>query len=286
MDRATLAPFAWHSWLMFRVAGPPGGGLASYHMRGVAHAISLTVRGRQTVRWITGSRERTWTETAGAVHFRPADGERHTFVTAMGPGFESAVCFIPRGHLRACLTSEGYDHFPNLRRILAPADPVLQSSMARVARGLLAAGERTGADVEEAARRLVLRLAELCGASPPDWQADAAVFPRRTLESLVSYIDAHLRIAPSLVDMGLQVGLSPSHFAKKFRQSTGLSLQRFINRRRLQRSLEMLKDRSQSVASVALDLGFASQSHFTRLFSDQTGMTPAKYGRQSRPTVG
>jgi len=79
--------------------------------------------------------------------------------------------------------------------------------------------------------------------------------------------------------------MSPSHFAKKFRQSTGLSLNRFVNRRRIIRSLETLKT-DVSLASIALDLGFASQSHFTRLFSHMTGMTPAKYQKSFKRTVG
>ena len=80
-------------------------------------------------------------------------------------------------------------------------------------------------------------------------------------------------------------GLSPSHFAKKFRQSTGLSLNRFVNRRRIIHSLETLKADA-SLASIALDLGFSSQSHFTRLFSGLTGMTPAKYQKGVKRTVG
>jgi AraC-like DNA-binding protein len=50
--------------------------------------------------------------------------------------------------------------------------------------------------------------------------------------------------------------------------------------------MELLKDQSQSLASVALDLGFSSQSHFTHLFSMLTCMTPAKYQKQFQPTVG
>lgn len=115
---------------------------------------------------------------------------------------------------------------------------------------------------------------------------DDSVFADRTLRYLVEYIDAHLRMAPTLSDIALLVGLSPSHFAKKFRHSTGLSLQRFVNRRRIMRSLELLKQPSKSLTSVALELGFSSQSHFTRLFSDLTCMTPAKYQKQFRRTVG
>jgi AraC family transcriptional regulator len=88
-----------------------------------------------------------------------------------------------------------------------------------------------------------------------------------------------------LGEMGPLVGISPSHFARKFRQSTGLSLHRFVNLRRIQASFPLLRAREIPLAHVAIDLGFASQSHFTRLFSEQTGMTPAKYRKQSKPVA-
>ena len=132
----------------------------------------------------------------------------------------------------------------------------------------------------------LLRLLQLSGRGVPEWHADGSVFDRRTLGQLVAYIDAHLKIAPCLSDMCLRVGISPSHFARKFRQSTGLSLHRFINRRRILSSFELLKDHSRPLADTALELGFSSQSHFTRLFSGLTGMTPAKYRKQVKRTVG
>jgi AraC family transcriptional regulator len=127
---------------------------------------------------------------------------------------------------------------------------------------------------------------EINGWRLPEWTADASVFEQSTLADLVAYIDEHLRLAPSLSDMSVRVGLSPSHFAKKFRHSTGLSLHRFINRRRNGKSLELLKAKTSTLTGAALDLGFSSQSHFTRLFSDHTGMTPAKFRKQFRQTVG
>jgi AraC family transcriptional regulator len=50
--------------------------------------------------------------------------------------------------------------------------------------------------------------------------------------------------------------------------------------------LVTLKSDATTLTRVALDLGFSSQSHFTRLFSDLTGMTPAKYRKQFKRTVG
>jgi len=139
---------------------------------------------------------------------------------------------------------------------------------------------------DAAARRLVLRLAELTGGRAPEWTDDCGVFDSRTIEFLIAHIDAALRIAPSLSEMATLVGLSPSHFAKKFRQSVGLSLHRCVVQRRLAASLELLKSDSAPLAHVAYDFGFTSQSHFTRLFSEQTGMTPAKYRKLHKPTVG
>lgn len=285
MEEPPRSPASRLAWFQARVAAPAGGGALAVHMKGVVHSISLTVQGAHRVRWITRRRETSWHEHAGAVHFKPADGDDHAFITAMSPDFESAVLFIPEADLVGCLRAEGCDGEIEWRRILATDDPVLRATTARLAHG----GTETDGDSssrDEASRRLVLRLAELSGGTVPCWQADASLFDRRTLAHLVDHVDAHLRIAPTLAEMGRIAGLSPSHFAKKFRLTTGLSLQRFVNRRRLHESLSALRDPSRTLARIALDLGFSSQSHFTRLFSGLVGMTPARYRKSFRRVVG
>jgi AraC-like DNA-binding protein len=97
---------------------------------------------------------------------------------------------------------------------------------------------------------------------------------------IADYIDAHLHRFVSLDELALLPGLSPSHFAKKFHQSAGLSVQRFVNRRRLQAALPMLETTSTPLSQVSLALGFSSQSHFTRLFGEMTGMTPDRFRKQ------
>ena len=124
------------------------------------------------------------------------------------------------------------------------------------------------------------------GCRGPDWQNDTSVFVRPTLVNLVAYVDDHLSAAPSLGDMGLLVGMSPSHFARKFRRSTGLSLHRFVNQRRIRRALAVLQESSHPLSVVAHDLGFSSHSHFTRLFTKTTGMSPTTYQQQFRRIVG
>lgn len=291
MEEPRLSSFPHHSWLSFHVrhAGPRP---LSVRAHGVVHSVSLTVAGCHAIRWIGGGRETQWTEDAGTVHFIPADGEQRTFLTTAAPRFESAVLILPATHLGECLETEGLRSTVELHRILAPDDRVLRDCMQRLTddtRDAVGAGEAAGQEdsrKDAAARRLVLRLAELGGGGVPDWNDDSSVFARRTLDHLIEHIDAHLHITPSLTDMALLVGLSPSHFARKFRTSTGLSLHRFVNLRRVQAALDALAGRDVSLAAVALELGFSSQSHLTRLFHERTGMTPARYRRHCACAVG
>lgn len=112
--------------------------------------------------------------------------------------------------------------------------------------------------------------------SPPRGQA----FSCRTLGLLVELLDSRLKTPPGSDEVAAYVGLSPSHFATKFRRTTGLNLGRFLNVRRIQASFDVLRSSSHPLASLAVDLGFASQSHFTRVFHDHTGMTPARYRKR------
>ena len=109
---------------------------------------------------------------------------------------------------------------------------------------------------------------------------------RRTLLPLVGRIGEQLHTSPPVGEMGRLAGMSPSHCARTFPRSTGLIPQRFDDRRRIRRALAVLRDWSTPLADVSLRLGFSSQSHFTRLFSGLTGMTPARYRRQCKRTIG
>jgi AraC family transcriptional regulator len=139
---------------------------------------------------------------------------------------------------------------------------------------------------EIAARELVLRLVELLGGTRPEWADDAGVFSPACASRLVEYIDARLHAHIGLEELAALVGLSPSHCARKFHRTLGLSLGRFINRRRVAKALDVLRSDSTPLSRVALELGFSSQSHFTRLFSEATGITPARYQKRFKPTVG
>ena len=285
MDGARLSRFPHLSWLPLQFEASAATGLLVGHYQRVTHFLHKARKGRHSIRCIHQGREERWDADERTVNFFPATGETFTVLCAAQHEYQGVAFAIPKGHLRAIADAEDLKCRSSLRRILTHDDVVLESCMDRLMASARPDGDTEDLRKDEVARRLVLRLFELSGAGTPDWNDDASIFDRRTLLALAAYVDEHLRIAPSLSDMSMRVGMSPSHFAKKFRHSTGLSMGRFVNRRRIWRSLETLKTDS-SLASVALDLGFSSQSHFTRIFSSLTGMTPAKYQKQFRRTVG
>lgn len=286
MDGASFSPFPHYSWFGTWATVGGCGGTVAIHMRQAAHCLIYTSHEHASVRWIRAGREQHFEVDAGTVRFAPADDEEHALIGACSPGHRFFTLLIPRGHLGDVAESDGAGTVPELWHSVSAHDVVLESCMRILSRPQRDRDESSDIERETTARNLVLRLLAINGCRGPEWHHDTSVFGRRTLAGLVDYIDDHLRAAPSLGDMALLVGLSPSHFAKKFRQTTGLSLHRFINRRRIVAAMELLKDQSQSLAGVALDLGFSSQSHFTHLFSGLACMTPAKYRKQFKLTVG
>jgi AraC family transcriptional regulator len=71
-----------------------------------------------------------------------------------------------------------------------------------------------------------------------------------------------------------QTGYSPYHFARLFRQTTGESPHHFVLRQRIERAQRLLKETDVPLAHIAVESGFANQSHLTRVFKQHRGLTP------------
>jgi AraC-like DNA-binding protein len=285
VDDAQLSRYPHFSWLS--ICDRFGSQSRSHHLRCkmVNHWLSCSLHKSATFSVIRNGGERRFVATENTIRFAPSDASQQVVIRHGEPNHAFAVFLIPDNHVRHLVEQEGIKKGHCLAEWISSTSFDISSYVQYLAKATLSNESPIRDESDEIARRLILRLVELSGGGKPDWHDDASVFDRRTLLNLVAYVDEHLRIAPSLSEMSVLAGMSPSHFARKFRQSTGLSLSRFVNRRRILRSLETLKTDA-SLVSIALDLGFSSQSHFTRLFSGLTGMTPAKYRKSVKPTLG
>jgi transcriptional regulator GlxA family with amidase domain len=82
-----------------------------------------------------------------------------------------------------------------------------------------------------------------------------------------------------LDDVATESGLSRPHFFKLFRNQTGVTPKLFWNTIRMERALAELAESPKSITDISLDLGFSSQSSFSRFFALNTGLAPTDYRR-------
>ncbi len=77
-----------------------------------------------------------------------------------------------------------------------------------------------------------------------------------------------------------EVHYSPAYLSELFRQETGQTIGKYILQVRMERAMELLRTTRRSIYQVAADVGYAEQTHFTRLFKRYTGMTPLEYRKK------
>jgi AraC family transcriptional regulator len=74
--------------------------------------------------------------------------------------------------------------------------------------------------------------------------------------------------------------MSPYHFSRLSKRSTGLSPYQHPLRQRVERAKHLLADPRRRIADVSQDLGFPHQRHFATVFRTLVGMTPREYQRR------
>lgn len=105
---------------------------------------------------------------------------------------------------------------------------------------------------------------------------------RAQLARVMEFIQNTPYTGISLQAMADAAGLSPFHFSRMFKAATGASPHQYVLRRRIDVGAELLLGRDESIAAIALELGFTDQSHFTMHFKRIHGVGPAGYRRQHR----
>src|SRR5437867_1437837 len=92
----------------------------------------------------------------------------------------------------------------------------------------------------------------------------------RVLELIEAALDARLTVEM----LSREVGLSPAHFARAFKETMGRAPHQYLLALRLERARRLLETTEVSLSDIAHRAGFADQAHFTRLFERAFGTTP------------
>lgn len=106
---------------------------------------------------------------------------------------------------------------------------------------------------------------------------EAGTLPVARLKRVTEYIQEHLDEDLTLAQLGAVAYMSPYHFARLFRRSTGLPPHRFVVRVRIDRSAALLASPEPSIARISREVGFRTPSHFSTVFRRLMGVTPSAY---------
>lgn len=101
--------------------------------------------------------------------------------------------------------------------------------------------------------------------------------PKYKLVRAIAYINEQLEQNISLAELANLLQMSPHYFASLFKQSTGLTPHQYLTNCRIARAKELLAQSNLSIVEVCQQVGYQSQSHFTKVFRQQVGITPKVY---------
>ena len=160
---------------------------------------------------------------------------------------------------------------PEFQQVVAD-DRILLESLKRVCSLMITGGDRM--EKESAVLDTVAGLLSgYCGGKEVTVHcAGKSRLIRRAQELLAENLDEKV----SLDAAAEAAGLSRYHFLRTFKRETGVPPHVFRTQRRIERAKQLLK-RGMPFALVALETGFADQSHFTNKFKQFTGATPSQY---------
>ncbi len=108
-------------------------------------------------------------------------------------------------------------------------------------------------------------------------RADIGTLPGCRLRRVIEYIQQNLDKGLSLAELAGVVYMSPYHFARLFKQSTGTPPHRFVIRQRIDRARACLATPDFPIAEISRMVGFRTASHFSTVFRRVTGVTPGGY---------
>lgn len=136
-----------------------------------------------------------------------------------------------------------------------------------------------GSALQERHAARIRALASLPASDRPRAVRTQGGLPPAALRRVQLYVLAHLDRRLSLDELAARAGVSRFHFSRTFRASTGETPYAFVQRLRVERAIDLLRDSDLPLGRIALACGYSSQSKLTHAVRRATGLTPARLRR-------
>jgi AraC family transcriptional regulator len=189
--------------------------------------------------------------------------------------------YVPRTLAPVLAGESDFDHFEGAH--VPSEDAVFDAVVARFGTCLISALEGTqrasGVFVEYVTWALGAYIAHTYGRAriePRPIRGGLTPWQERRTKQMLS---EDLSGKVTLARLASECGLSVSHFARAFKQTTGHPPHRWLVVQRIEQAKKLLLTSALPLADIALECGFADQSHFTRVFSQTVGTGPGAWRR-------
>jgi AraC family transcriptional regulator len=103
--------------------------------------------------------------------------------------------------------------------------------------------------------------------------------PPLCLEKAKEFLHDNFSTSIGLNELAKSAGVHPTHLARVFRQFENCTAGDYVRRIRIENARNRILSTNESLVEIALETGFADQTHFTRSFKRVTGMTPTEFRR-------
>ncbi|WP_406649241.1 helix-turn-helix transcriptional regulator [Aliisedimentitalea scapharcae] len=127
---------------------------------------------------------------------------------------------------------------------------------------------------EAMSRVFLVKLLQRYGKRRPEEVELSARFTSQHYQAVLSHVQSRLDQTISVEELAKETGMSPSHFARVFKETLGTTPMQFVMAYRIEQSIKMMEDATRPLGDIALACGFSDQAHFTRSFKQLTGRTP------------
>jgi len=115
---------------------------------------------------------------------------------------------------------------------------------------------------------------------------DARALPSARLPAWLTkaraLVEDHYAEGIGVSELAALLRVNPSHLAVAFRKAYGCTVGDLVRQNRIRDARERLASSADEIGVIALDCGFADQSHFSKVFRAVTGESPAQYRRSRR----
>ena len=101
----------------------------------------------------------------------------------------------------------------------------------------------------------------------------------KIIEATLKYIEENLTEPLSLETLSEMANFSPIYFHKLFRTSTGDTLHEYVEKKRINKAIDLLISTEMTLTEIAYECGFSSQSYFSYVFKRRMKLTPRAYAK-------